>query len=155
MLRFESAEMFNDKIDVVRDASGCALARRFAEDARSGLKPPNLRCKKSDDICDQDEHLTRRVGDVRSVATALVNRSPSDRVEDIKRGKLALGIIDKGQPRDWKGRNCYGMLGGDMSIALECEPDETILTTDKAFDVIAPAIGRKLRRISPSRGFAS
>jgi len=52
-----------------------------------------------------------------------------------------------------KGRACWGAsgLGGDISIALECANDETLLTTDRSFDEICPAIGVAHVRLDGTR----
>jgi hypothetical protein len=58
-------------------------------------------------------------------------------------GKKAQEVIEHPDPLFRTGQNCWGSkgLGGDISIALECAEDERLLTTDRSFDVICPAVG--------------
>jgi hypothetical protein len=58
-------------------------------------------------------------------------------------GKKATDILERMPTNDSKGKNCWGAggLGGDISIALECAADETLVATDASFDLICPAIG--------------
>ena len=53
-------------------------------------------------------------------------------------GQLAISVLKR--PQDRKGKNCWGKLG-DVSIAVECARDEVLLTTDRSFDTICPALG--------------
>lgn len=53
-------------------------------------------------------------------------------------------------PRDGKGRACYGVLG-DISIALGCAADESVLATDAVFAVLAPAVGVAVEHVPATR----
>jgi hypothetical protein len=62
-----------------------------------------------------------------------------------KMAEVAKAAVAKAPER--KGKNCYGFFG-DISMALEVEGDEVVLTTDGSFDVMAPALGIAVERIN-------
>ncbi len=64
-------------------------------------------------------------------------------------GTNASEILDRMPTADSKGKACWGAagLGGDICIALECAPEETLLTTDASFDLICPAVGINHHRV--------
>jgi hypothetical protein len=80
----------------------------------------------------------------RAIAAAIALES-SDRDNDKKMGKKARLALANDHRDATKGAACHGLngIGGDICIALECAEDETLITTDKSFDLICPAIGRK------------
>ena len=91
------------------------------------------RCKKTEQICRQVEFIEERQDQAGRTAEALVKNSPPDRKRDRQMGETVLKGLKA--PADRKGVNCYGRTG-DVSIALECGGKETILTTDRSYEVI-------------------
>jgi hypothetical protein len=146
-LRSGSRQRFNHRIAVVRDGSQCQLARNEVFRDRDGAYKLVWRCAKGDSICEQEVFVTSRENEYRSVGQHLAGDSPSSRPRDRVAGEAAIRASEV--PRDGKGRACYGTLG-DVSIGMECGSDETILTTDRSFDIIGPALGREVMRIPPS-----
>jgi hypothetical protein len=148
LMRFQARVMFEADIDEIRDESACALARNkvvIRPDGQYVFTNPELgrpTCKKSDEVCEQTEYLQRRLDRVKSAGVALTQ---SKREPDRKMGNAALRAVSDRTKR--KGQNCYQKLG-DISIALECRPDEVLLTTDRSFEVMAPAIGIQVQRLS-------
>ncbi|MHB1538695.1 MAG: hypothetical protein ACYCUM_13685 [Solirubrobacteraceae bacterium] len=67
-----------------------------------------------------------------AAAQALEN---SPRAQDKRVGRQASAILTRMPTNDSKGKACWGAagLGGDIFIALECDPDETLLATDASF----------------------
>ena len=51
-------------------------------------------------------------------------------------------LADDADESATKGKACHGAngIGGDICIALECGKDEVLLTTDRSFERICPAI---------------
>jgi hypothetical protein len=138
LLRFKANDLFHNQIDVVRDGSQCGLARNTVV-----LKPDGKlafinastgsdRCKKTDTICRQDADLESKKSELTTAGTAL-----SSSADHRKVGKAALDAARDPDLR--KGKVCYALLG-DVSIALECAAGETILTTDRSFEVMAPPL---------------
>lgn len=140
-LRYQSRRLFRQQIDTIRDATECGLARMETKPDTSGSYGLVDKCKKTDSICRQDQFLGEKVAELRAAGSAL---ETSGRVGDRKMGTRALTAAAKQTER--KGVICYGHLG-DVVIALECETEETILTTDASFELIGPALGLSVRRI--------
>jgi hypothetical protein len=146
MIRTLSRKLFERQINDIRDASECGLARNEATEDKHGNWTLVKRCKKGDKICRQDDFIHDHLARAQDAADALIAKS--ERPADKKMGEnMQKGIKN---PPDRKGVNCYGGTG-DISIALECGKSETLLTTDKSYDIICPAIGRNLKRIPPTR----
>jgi hypothetical protein len=152
MLRYRSASMFETQIDEIRSGSECGLARnRVRQDAKGDWveEQPETRrdrCRKDDEICRQDDDLGSKVDRLEAAGKALLG---SDNAAHRTSGKVALQAAKVA--RDRKGKNCYGYLG-DASIALECADDEVVLTTDRSFEVMAPAIRISVERTEPTPG---
>ena len=145
-LRVDAHVAFHDGIDTVRDGTECQVARRGpTHDRITGTWDHDKRCRKTEDICSQhaffDEHLDR----AKAAAQAL---ETSTRKPDREMGKRATDILERMPTNDSKGKACWGAggLGGDISIALECAVDETMVATDASFDLICPAIDVQHRR---------
>jgi hypothetical protein len=145
-LRVDADVAFHEGIDTVRDGTGCQVAQRGpTHNAVRDQWDHNKRCLKTQGICSQhaffDAHLER----AKAAAQAL---ETSSRPHDKAMGKRATGILKRMPTNDSKGKACWGAggLGGDISIALECAVDETLVTTDASFDLICPAIGVGHRR---------
>jgi hypothetical protein len=133
LIRYKADVLFHHQVDTVRDGSECGLADNVAlQDASRGIwKFLNLttngeRCKKTDNICREHDDLGSKVDRLRKAGEAL-RASPDHK----KIGEAALKAADVVTER--KGKICYGILG-DVSIALECEADEVLLTTDRSFE---------------------
>jgi hypothetical protein len=149
MIRTGARKLFERQINEIRDESECGLARNEATEDADGVWALVTRCKKGEKICRQDDFIEERVSRAEAAATALKTTSPADRLADRKMGENMLKGIKN--PPDRKGVNCYGGTG-DISIALECGKNETLLTTDQSYEIICPALDRKLKRIPPTRG---
>lgn len=143
--RIRARAMFKAGVTTIRDGTNCDVARRrpHFHGAKWHYKP---QCKKSDDICDQPAFLATRRQRAEKAAQALL---ASNRKSDRKMGKNALDALKKENPEATKGKTCHadGGIGGDIAIALECERDEILLTTDESFDLICPALGLKHLRL--------
>ncbi len=107
---------------------------------------PDAMCTKAEEICRQPEFLSQEVERARAAATAL---DGSEREGDRTMGQKANKALADISKNATKGEACHGAngIGGDICIALECGPDETLLTTDESFDHICPAIGVGHERI--------
>jgi hypothetical protein len=145
-LRVDADVAFHEGIDTVRDGTRCQVAQRGpTHDVVSGQWDHDKRCLKTENICSQhaffDEHIER----AKAAAHAL---EMSSRTPDKAMGKRVADILERMPTNDSKGKACWGAggLGGDISIALECAVDETLVTTDASFDLICPAIGVEHRR---------
>jgi hypothetical protein len=143
--RIRARMMFRAGVATIRDGTNCDVARRrpHFNGGKWHYKP---QCKKSDDICDQPAFLAlRRERAERAAQALLVSKRKSDR----KMGENALDALQKATPGATKGKACHadGGIGGDIAIALECEQDEVLLTTDESFDLICPALGLKHLRL--------
>ncbi len=146
-LRSRSIALFMAGLDEVRDGSECQLAREQAKQTRRGDWELKTQCRKHECQCRQEHFLAAQANRVGLAATALTQSSRSD---DRKMGRAAQQNMASGDPLDRKGKKCWGKggLGGDISIALECRSDETVLTSDSSFDLIAPAVGVQHHRFT-------
>jgi hypothetical protein len=145
-LRIDCEAAFEAGIATIRDGTQCPVARRTAtQDPNSGEWAHDKMCKKTEDICSQHAFFAERIDKAKAAAQALEG---SSRTQDKKMVKEASKILARMPTNDSKGKACWGAggLGGDISIALECAPDETLVTTDASFDLICPAIGIDHRR---------
>lgn len=146
LVRYQSDELFHHQIDQVTNGSECGLAENIARRDDKGhweyVNPvtDSEWCKKTDHICRQDDDLGSKLPELHAVAAALDVSPPYKRTA--KAAKLALV-----SEADRKGQACFRHLG-DVSIALECDKDETLLTTDASFDVMAPALGIVVERFA-------
>jgi len=148
-LRTGFEALFTDRINV-RDGSRCGIVPRVADQDSAGKWTFHGSCKKTDDICEQLAFLERYESRVLAAASALVNNSPREADQELGRKtlqRMALAAAER------KGQNCYGSkgIGGDISIAMECEAGETLLSTDQSFDFICPAIGVQHQRFDGTR----
>jgi len=145
-LRVDADVAFHEGIDTVRDGTKCQVARREStHDMVSGEWAHDKRCLKTEDICSQHAFFDVQLARAKAAAHAL---ETSSRKPDKEMGKRATGILERMPTNDSKGKACWGAggLGGDISIALECADDETLVATDASFDLICPAIDVKHRR---------
>lgn len=145
-LRVQSRALFEARLSDIRDGSACGLAREVPRQ-REGRWELKTMCKKGECDCRQDEFLEEQQPRPDQAAAALDHSDarPADR----KMGRTATKILASGKPLDRKGKNCYGgTLGGDISIALECAADETLLSTDESFGFICRALGLQHHRLS-------
>jgi hypothetical protein len=145
-LRYASSKQFHRQLDEVRDGSRCGLARNEVYQDGDGTWTLKWRCTKKEDICD---HVAFLESDRIRASDAAQSLRSSARPADKRMGMTMEAMIKN--PRDRKGRNCWGSTG-DISIALEARPKEVILTTDESFDSIGRAIGLRVERIKPTRG---
>jgi hypothetical protein len=144
LLRFSSKEMFLHKIKEVRNGSDCGLAKNEVKQGRDGRYSLVDRCRRKDEICRQDRFVEECRDKWKAASEGLVKHSDSKRAGDRKMGKLGLELLHDASKR--KGKNCYAQTG-DISISLECEPGETILTTDRSFEAMSKETGVQVKRI--------
>lgn len=136
ILRNSSREMFEHYLDEVRDGSECGLARNQVEPVQGGRLVLVDKCKRTDQICRQDQFISEHLDDWKRSSVALT--SHSGRKSDKNMGRLGSNIA--ADPQLGKGKNCYARTG-DISISIECGPDETLLTSDESFRSIAKERG--------------
>ena len=143
--RIRARVYFKAGIDLVRDGTNCDVARRRPR-SRAGKWHYQPQCKKTDDICDQPAFLAARRERAGKAARAL---KASKRKGDRKMGANAIAALEDGRPESTKGKVCHADkgIGGDIAIALECDADEVLLTTDESFDFICPALGLEHLRV--------
>ena len=141
LLRCGSEQMLMHHVREVRDGSQCGLAKKEVEQRRDGRYALVDKCKRTDEICRQDQHVQDQLETWQRASSGLVN---SDRKSDRDMGKLGLQLAADASKR--KGRNCYGRTG-DISISLECRDDEVLLTTDRSFEAMAGEAGIKVKRV--------
>lgn len=146
-LRSEAAELFRLDLDVVHDKSECGLAREALQTDARGRRKLRMECSRGECLCVQPEFLDADKSRVSAATTALASVTKYRKAA--KRNAEAMGKADR---LARTGKNCWrsGGLGGDLSIALECADDETLLTTDAAFDLIGPAVGIQVDRFPPT-----
>ena len=145
-LRVDAEVAFEEGIATIRDGMECPIARRAAtQDTKSGAWAHDKRCRKTEDICSQHAFIEEQLDRAQAAAQALVG---SPRTQDKKMGQQASKVLARMPTNDSKGKACWGPggLGGDICIALERGPDETLVATDASFDLICPAIHIEHRR---------
>jgi hypothetical protein len=137
--RIRARAYFKAGIGTVRDGTNCDVARRRPR-FRAGKWRYEPQCRRTQDICDQPGFLADRRDRAEKAARALLN---SGRKGDRKMGENALAALKDDDSASTKGKACHGDkgIGGDIAIALECEGNEILLTTDESFDFICPALG--------------
>jgi hypothetical protein len=145
-VRVDAETAFEEGVSTIRDGTECPVARELAKQDRAGKWDHNKRCVKTEDICAQHAFFARELDRAKAAAKALEG---SDRQADRKMGKQASAILARMPTRDSKGKACWGAggLGGDIAIALECDPDERLVTTDASFEIICPAIDIAWHRV--------
>jgi hypothetical protein len=147
-LRYQAETLFVHSMDEVRDGSECGLAMNVGRQKSRGewefVNPGTGSewCKKTDQICCQDDDLEGKKGRLQAAGQALSKSANHKRF-----GKAALEAVSSRAER--KGKKCFGLLG-DVSIALDCHQDEVVLTTDESFSVMAPALGLTVERFKPT-----
>jgi hypothetical protein len=139
LLDFRSAELFESGLSEVRDGSECGLADCDAAPGGGGHYAIKVTCQKTEQICRQPDDIESKLEHWTAAAQSLKEAKPYESM-----GKTALKMASDSANR--KGVNCYARTG-DISVALECGEDETILTTDASFETIGPAIGRDVERL--------
>jgi hypothetical protein len=144
-VRIRARAMFNAQVDEVRDGTECGIVGRRPYQ-RYGVWRYDPMCQKTEVICRQPEFLTAELERARAAAEALEG---SPRTEDADMGRKATQALADTSGNATKGKACHGAkgLGGDVCIALECAPDEVLLTTDESFALICPALGLEHERL--------
>ncbi len=148
-LRSESIALFMAGLDEVRDGGQCGLAREVPKLQPRGRLELTTSCKKTDCDCVQPAFLEDRKVSIAATADVLADDNSYEAL-----AKNIRTVMGKPDHNDRKGKACWGGhgLGGDLSIALECRADETLLTTDRSFEVMAPALSLTVDRIAPTPG---
>lgn len=143
LLRCGSQQMLSHHVHEIRDGSECELAENEVKRGRDGRYSLVDRCKRTDQICRQDQYVQDGLATWEGASKGLVDHS--DRKSDRDMGHLGLELVVDASKR--KGRNCYGRTG-DISISLECRESEVLLTTDKSFEAMAKGTGIKVKRVN-------
>jgi hypothetical protein len=143
--RVRAQVLFHDGVDTIRDGTRCEVARRRPE-SQDGAWSYRATCTKQEKICVQPQLLA---GDIDRALAAAHALEGSSREPDKKMGKKARFALEDQREDSTRGKTCHDLngIGGDICIALECGEDEILLTTDKSFDLICPAIGRQHQRV--------
>lgn len=144
MLDFRSEQMFRKDMASVHDGSECGLARKEVVSDQGGILALKSTCKKSEDICRQPDAIEHEVDRWTAGAKALEQSSAHEAM-----GETALKMASS--PVDRKGINCYAKTG-DLSIAIDCPDDETVLTTDRSYEVMGSAIERDVLKLPSTQG---
>jgi hypothetical protein len=150
-LRTTAGVLFESGIAEIRDGSECMLAAETARrDTRTGKWSVRTKCKRNECDCAQIALTDHNEDRVERAADALARSRTPGHAKMAQIAREAMAHPDKSRR---KGRTCWGGsgLGGDISIALECAEDETLLTTDRSFDEICPAIGVAHCRLAGTR----
>lgn len=132
---------FKRSVGNVRSSSECGLAAQQPRQDASGTWTIKDTCKRREGICDHEARLGRDVRRWRAGAAALAE---SDETSLRKMGKTGLEMAT--DPASRTGVNCYGRTG-DLAIALDCRPDEVLVTTDASFETMRKAMGFAVQRI--------
>lgn len=140
MLRGHHRTYEDRVIDEVRSRSSCPLAVGQIREENGSWKF-DFMCRKSEDICGRIDHVENQLTRWDAGADALIESGVDS---FLKMGRTAKEFHD--DPRSAKGRNCWGSTG-DLSIALDCE-DEQLVTTDKIFGALGPAMGFEAQIVS-------
>lgn len=145
MLRGDMNQRFEQVVKDVRRPSQCGLARQNPVPAGAAWRLKKT-CKIREGICVHEARLDTGDDANRWAAGAAALRAA-------KPYKKMGDIADKmlGEPRVRTGRNCYGSTG-DLCIALDGEPAQEIVTTDKIFTVLGPAMGLTVHLVKTSPG---
>jgi hypothetical protein len=143
MLKFRSEEMFRGGLAAVHDSSDCGLAEKEVAPDQAGLYTLKTTCKKSEQICRQPDAIDEELDRWTSGAEKLRESSPHESM-----GETGLKMASSRPER--KGRNCYEQTG-DLSIAVDCPPNATVLTTDQSFEVMRPGIERDVLKLPPTK----
>lgn len=145
-LRIGARAAFRTDIGTIRDGTECGVVLRRPY-IKKGQWKYDDQCKKTEDICRQpnffDENRERALA-----AAGALEGSGDDGHRSM--GKKVRETLERDEARATKGKACHGNpgLGGDVCVALECGPGEILLTTDKSFTHICPAIDREYRLIA-------
>ncbi len=139
--RIRARAMWRTGLREVRDGTKCEVARRRLEHD-GGRWAYRDTCRKIEEICEQPSFLEANRDRAEAAAEALLK---SEREGDQKMGKKALNALADEDRRSTKGAACHGGggIGGDICIALECDEQEVLVSTDASFDLICPALGLK------------
>jgi hypothetical protein len=140
LLRGDASRRFRRTVALVRQRSECGLARARPHQDEGAWKL-KATCVIREGICRHEGRIADDL--VRWTSGAEVLRGSED--EKLRRmGETAKRMADA--PRERTGRNCYGRTG-DLAIAVDCEPDEVLVTTDGSFEVMAEALGFTVEKI--------
>jgi hypothetical protein len=136
--RVRARAYFRAATPTVRDGTDCAVAARVPYEVGRELRYKHT-CEKDHEICRQPEFLSENLAKAKAAATALLG---ARRKGDRKMGEKALRALDALSNNGSKGKACWAGngIGGDICIALECAPDETLLAVDESFDYLCPAL---------------
>jgi hypothetical protein len=150
-LRTRADALFELDVDEIRDGSECMLAKESAhQEVVSGRWWIRQICKREECDCNQVAFTDSEAARVDQAAAALAASSTSGHKRMARIAREAMAAPDKTKR---KGTTCWGGngLGGDISIALECREDETLIATDRSYDEICPAIGIRHLRLASTR----
>lgn len=150
-LRVRADVLFELDVNQVRNGSDCMLAQESASrDVRTGRWSIRTLCSRSECDCTQIPFTDAEASRIDNAAGALTKSIVSGHKRMARIAREAMSQVDKTRR---KCKTCWGAngLGGDISIALECAREETLLATDRSFDEICPAIGVSNKRLAGTR----
>jgi hypothetical protein len=144
MLRGEADARLRRTVSEIRADSHCGIAAGVPRQTPEGSWTLKVTCKRREGICRHEERLgtdlTRWDAGAKALRASSVksHRDVGSRAAEMSK-----------EPAKRTGVNCFGRTG-DLAIALDCRPGETLVTTDRSFEVLGPAMGFGVTRI-PSR----
>jgi hypothetical protein len=143
LLRGGGDVLFAQVVGDLRNSSRCGLAQEKPTQAPDGMWELKTTCKRREGICDHENRIATALGRWRAGASALASSTSPGLRQMGQRG-----VTMAADPVMRTGVNCYGKTG-DLAIALDCDPHETLVTTDASFEVLASAMNFSVHRISP------
>jgi hypothetical protein len=141
LVRHDIASRLSAVAGEVRRSSRCGLALESPRPQPDGSYVLKDTCRRREGICEHELRLEGEVVRWRNASQSLI---ASDNDAHRRMGRTAKEMAEKGELRT--GRNCYGRTG-DVAIALDCLPDEEMVTTDGSFETLGPAMGFAVRRL--------
>lgn len=141
LVRCDAASRLHTIAGEIRRTSECGLATATpTADPQGGFALKDT-CRRREGICRHEARVEADLQQWRDATQALV----ASAVNGHRRmGHVAEQMADEPEMRT--GRNCYAKTG-DVQIALDCRPDEELVTTDRSFDELGRAIGFTVRRL--------
>jgi len=133
MMRLGVDHLIEQVASEVRTPSECPLATAVPV-LESGWQLRTT-CKRGEGICARVDRVSADLERWTAGAEALLE---SDSPEYKRMGRLAVTMAN--EPDKRTGKNCYASTG-DLAIALDAHPGDEVVTTDRSFEVLGPAMG--------------
>jgi hypothetical protein len=129
---------FRENIVTLTNATACDLAKYPLIQRQNGYYQLTTSCNKKRVACQLPLFLQQHADDLHRLKHFIKQHSAGEYQELLE--KLARITTDYSQAKGQ--RTCWQL--GDTIILLEAPPDALIYTTDKHFELIGAALGRKL-----------